>query len=293
MTPLRERWLRELALRGMSVRTVEAYVAAVASLAQHYHRSPDRITDEELQAYLLHLREERHLAPSSLNQTVSALRRFYELVLERPVDQLERLLPRVRPQTRRPQVFSRAELERLFTIGCPEPKPRAFLMTVYGAGLRLSEACHLKVEHIDSARGQIRVELGKGGKDRYTLLPPRLLEELRAYYRAFRPRVWLFTRSGNLDEPLPAQSGQRMFWDAVARAGLPRKGGIHSLRHSFATHLLEAGVEITVVQRLLGHSSLSSTTTYLHVREERLAQIQGPLQQLNLPPLPAIEAAAA
>ncbi len=277
----------------MSVRTVEAYVAAVASLAQHYHRSPDRITDEELQAYLLHLREERHLAPSSLNQTVSALRRFYELVLERPVDQLERLLPRVRPQTRRPQVFSRAELERLFTIGCPEPKPRAFLMTVYGAGLRLSEACHLKVEHIDSARGQIRVELGKGGKDRYTLLPPRLLEELRAYYRAFRPRVWLFTRSGNLDEPLPAQSGQRMFWDAVARAGLPRKGGIHSLRHSFATHLLEAGVEITVVQRLLGHSSLSSTTTYLHVREERLAQIQGPLQQLNLPPLPAIEAAAA
>ena len=293
MTPLREHWLRELALRGMSERTVEAYVAAVASLARYYHRSPDRITDEELQAYLLHLGRERRLAPSSLNQSVSALRRFYDLVLHRPADQLERLLPRVRPQTRRPQVFSRAELERLFTIGSPQPKPRAFLMTVYGAGLRLNEACHLKVEHLESARGQIRVELGKGGKDRYTLLPPRLLEELRAYYRAFRPRVWLFTRSRNLEEPLPAQSGQRMFWDAVARAGLPRKGGIHSLRHSFATHLLEAGVEITVVQRLLGHSSLSSTTTYLHVREERLAQIQGPLQQLNLPPLPGIEAAAA
>lgn len=277
----------------MSERTVEAYVAAVASLARYYHRSPDRITDEELQAYLLHLGRERRLAPSSLNQSVSALRRFYDLVLHRPADQLERLLPRVRPQTRRPQVFSRAELERLFTIGSPQPKPRAFLMTVYGAGLRLNEACHLKVEHLESARGQIRVELGKGGKDRYTLLPPRLLEELRAYYRAFRPRVWLFTRSRNLEEPLPAQSGQRMFWAAVARAGLPRKGGIHSLRHSFATHLLEAGVEITVVQRLLGHSSLSSTTTYLHVREERLAQIQGPLQQLNLPPLPGIEAAAA
>lgn len=277
----------------MSERTVEAYVAAVASLARYYHRSPDRITDEELQAYLLHLGQERRLAPSSLNQSVSALRRFYDLVLHRPADQLERLLPRVRPQTRRPQVFSRAELERLFTIGSPQPKPRAFLMTVYGAGLRLNEACHLKVEHLESARGQIRVELGKGGKDRYTLLPPRLLEELRAYYRAFRPRVWLFTRSRNLEEPLPAQSGQRMFWAAVARAGLPRKGGIHSLRHSFATHLLEAGVEITVVQRLLGHSSLSSTTTYLHVREERLAQIQGPLQQLNLPPLPGIEAAAA
>ena len=148
-------------------------MAAVSSLAQHYHRSPDRITDEELQAYLLHLREERHLAPSSLNQTVSALRRFYELVLERPVDRLERLLPRVRPQTRRPQVFSRAELERLFTIGCPEPKARAFLMTVYGAGLRLSEACHLKVEHIDSARGQIRVELGKGGNYAKVEVMPR------------------------------------------------------------------------------------------------------------------------
>jgi site-specific recombinase XerD len=277
----------------MSVRTVEAYVAAVSSLAQHYHRSPDRITDEELQAYLLHLREVRHLAPSSLNQTVSALRRFYELVLQRPVEQLERLLPRVRPQTRRPQVFSRGELERLFTVGCPAPKPRAFLMTVYGAGLRLSEACHLKPEHIDSARGQIRVELGKGGKDRYTLLPPRLLEELRAYYRAFRPSVWLFPRSRDPAQPLPERNGQRMFWDAVARAGLPRKGGIHSLRHSFATHLLEAGVEITVVQRLLGHASLSSTTTYLHVREERLAQIQGPLQQLNLPPLPGMASAAA
>jgi len=133
----------------MSVRTVEAYVAAVSSLAQHYHRSPDRITDEELQAYLLHLREERHLAPSSLNQHVSALRRFYDLVLQRPTESLDRVLPQVRGQTRRPQVFSRAELERLFTIGCPEPKARAFLMTVYGAGLRLSEACHLKVEHDD------------------------------------------------------------------------------------------------------------------------------------------------
>lgn len=293
MTPLRARWIRELALRGMAERTVEAYVAAVASLAQHYHRSPDRITDEELQAYLLHLREQRHLSPSSLNQTVSALRRFYDLVLQRPTDQLERLLPRVRPQTHRPQVFSRAELERLFTVGCPQPKARAFLMTVYGAGLRLNEACHLKPAHIDTARSQIRVELGKGGKDRTTLLPPRLLDELRAYYRVYRPTLWLFASARDPQRPLLDRCAQRMYWDAVRRAGLPRRGGIHSLRHSFATHLLEAGVEITVVQRLLGHSSLSTTTTYLHVREERLAQIQGPLQQLNLPPLPVLEPAAA
>lgn len=285
MTPLRESFLRELALRGMAARTVDSYVTAVSSLAKHYQRSPDRITDQEVQDYLLYLREEKHLAPGSINLNVSALRRFYDLVLQRPTDQLERLLPHVRGQTRRPQIFSRGELEQLFTVGCPEPKPRAFLMTVYGAGLRLHEACHLKVEHIDSARMQIRVELGKGAKDRYTLLPPRLLEELRAYYRAFRPVLWLFPAQRNPEQPLPDHSGQYMFWRAVERAGLRRKGGIHSLRHSFATHLLEAGVEITVVQRLLGHGSLSSTTTYLHVQEERLAQIQGPLQQLNLPPV--------
>jgi hypothetical protein len=122
----------------MSGRTVEAYVAAVVSLARHHHRSPDRISDEELQSYLLHLREVRHLAPSSLNQQVSALRWFYELILGRPMDHLERLLPRIRQQTRRPRVFSRAELERLFTVGCPEIRSRAFLMTVYGAGLRLA-----------------------------------------------------------------------------------------------------------------------------------------------------------
>jgi len=286
MTPLRERFIRELALRGMSERTVEAYVAAVASLAQHYQRSPDQIGDEEVPAYLLYLREQRHLAPSSLNQHVSGLRCFYTWVLHRPAESLGGVLPRVRRQTRRPQVFSRGELERLFTIGCPQPKPRAFLMTVYGGGLRLHEACVLKPEHIDSARMQIRIELGKGGKDRYTLLPPRLLEELRCYWRICRPEGWVFPAAQHPERPLPDGTGQKMFWAAVERAGLPDKGGIHTLRHSFATHLLEAGVEITVVQRLLGHSSLSSTTTYLHVREERLAQLQGPLQQLNLPPAP-------
>ena len=132
---------------------------------------------------------------------------------------------------------------------------------------------------------QLRVVLGKGGKDRYTLLPPRLLEELRAYWRIFRPKTWLFPSTLRPDYPMADATGQRIYWLAVQRADLPRKGGIHCLRHCFATHLLESGVEITVVQRLLGHASLSSTTTYLHVREERLAQLQGPLQQLNRPPV--------
>jgi integrase/recombinase XerD len=193
-----------------------------------------------------------------------------------------RVLPRVRQEIKRPQVFAITELERLFTLGCPHPRNRAFLMTVYGAGLRLNEACHLKPEHLLSERQQIRVVQGKGGKDRYTLLSPRLLEELRSYWKWGRPKEWLFPSSADPAQPMVDATAQRIFHRAVARAGLPEKGGIHSLRHSFATHLLEAGVEITAVQRLLGHSSLSTTANYLHVRQERLAAIGGPLQLLDL-----------
>ena len=285
MTPLRKRFIKELTLRGMSPRTVECYIAAIYSLARYYRLAPDQVTDAQLQDYLLHLRGERKLSPSTLNQHVSALRTFYQLVLQRPLTQLQAAIPRVRRQIRRPQIFSRAELEKLFTIGCPQPRSRAFLMTVYGAGLRLSEACHLRVENLEPARAQIRGLLGKGGKDRYTLLPPRLLEELRSYWRLYRPKTWLFPSRMRPDQPIVDVTGQKIYNDAVRLSELPRRGGIHSLRHCFATHLLEAGIEITVVQRLLGHASLSSTTTYLHVREERLAQIQGPLQQLNLPPV--------
>src|SRR5882724_4181469 len=287
MTTLRHQFIRELVLRGTSPRTQESYVAAVAGVARHYSRSPDKLSDEQLKDYLFHLARERKLAASSLNIVVSGLRCFYQLVLQRSVDQLRLVLPRVASEVRRPQVYSVEELERLLTIGCPYLKHQAFLMTVYGAGLRLNEACYLQAKHIDRARMQIRVEQGKGRKDRYTLLSPKLLIELETYWRAFRPRHWLFPSSRDPKLPLPDGTGQRIFYNAVQRAGLPRKGGIHCLRHSFATHLLEAGVEITVVQRLLGHSSLSTTSTYLHVRQERLAQIQSPLQLLDLTRLPS------
>ena len=282
MSILRQKLIQELVLRNYSPRTQEAYVSAVYQLAKFYRRAPDQLSDQQLKDYLFHLAEARKLSASSRNQATSALRFFYARVLDRPVDFLARVLPRPRQETRRPQVFSVAELERLFTVGCPHPKHRAFLMTIYGAGLRLNEACHLKSEHIDSARQQIRVVQAKGRKDRYTLLSPRLLEELRRYWKWVRPQHWLFAASRDPQAPMIDTTGQRIFYHAVERAGLPNKGGIHSLRHSFATHLLEAGVEITVVQRLLGHSSLSTTSTYLHVRQERLAQIAGPLQLLDL-----------
>lgn len=281
MTTLRQNFIRELVIRGMSPKTQEAYVRAVRDLALHYHESPDRITDEEIKSYLFHLAQERHLAPSSINVAVSGMRCFYDFVLGRPCEHLGRVLPRSFKAIRRPRVYAIQELERLFTVGCVHPKHRMFLMTVYGGGLRLNEACHLKPCHIDSARMQIRVQDGKGRKDRYTLLSARLLEELRVYYRMFHPREWLFF-GRDQTQPLPSATGQKIFYHAQTRAGLPDKGGIHSLRHSFATHLLESGVEITVVQRLLGHSSLATTSAYLHVRQERLAQIQSPLQLLQL-----------
>jgi site-specific recombinase XerD len=254
----------------------------MTGLTKHYHQPPDQLSDDQLKDYLLYLAQERKLAASSLNVAVSGMRAFYDWVLQRPDCGLWRALPRVRKSTHRPQVLDVKEVERLLMVGCVHPKHRAFLMTVYGAGLRLGEACRLEPRHLDSARMQIRVEQGKGRKDRYTLLSPRLLQELRAYWRMFQPKRWLFPASHDASRPMDERTGQKIYYTAVARAGLPRKGGIHSLRHSFATHLLESGVEITIVQRLLGHNSLSVTANYLHVRRERLAQVQSPLQLLDL-----------
>ena len=275
MTLLRQKLIEELVLRGMSGRTQEAYLHHVYHLAKFFGLSPDKLSDEQVRQYLVHLASERKLSASTVNQAVNAFRFFYEHVIHREVEALRRALPHGRK-------FSIEEVEKLLTIGAVHPKHRVFLMTVYGAGLRLNEACHLKFEHLDRARRQIRVEQGKGKKDRYTLLSPRLLSELETYWRVCRPRHWLFPSIRDPQRPLLDGTAQKIYYAAVRRAGLRRKGGIHCLRHSFATHLLEAGVEITALQRLLGHASLSTTTVYLHVRQERLAQIAGPLELLDL-----------
>jgi len=278
MTPLRQRLIEEIALRGYSPKTQEAYVRAVACLAQYYDRPREQLSDEQLRAYLLQLLLQGDKARSTLNVAVSGLRFFYQRVLHRPFTHLERNLPRPRQAKRRPKAYTRAEIARLLEIGCPNLKHRAFLMTVYGAGLRLNEACHLRPEHIDRSAGQIRVEQGKGRKDRYTVLPERLLRELEAYWRRYRPPGgWLFASTRHPQEPMPDGTGQKIFYQAVARARLPDKGGIHCLRHSFATHWMEAGLPLFVLKRLLGHTSLSTTSQYLHVSREHLAKIKSPL----------------
>lgn len=286
MSILRQKLIDELAVRGMSRNTQESYVGFVYRLARHYHRSPDQINDAELRAYLLHLLRERQNARSTLCIAVNALRFFYRHVLERPTEAIETALPRMKKPVLRPRVFSVEQIAQLLAVEGLNLKHRTLLMTTYAAGLRVSEVCHLRPEHILSERGQIRIEQGKGGKDRYTVLSARLLEQLRAYWRVYRPtNGWMFPSRLLPDRPLTRHSASLVFNRAVTLAGLPDNGGIHSLRHSFATHLLEAGVALPVIQRLMGHNSLGTTSRYLHVRRETLGELKGLLEALDRHPL--------
>ena len=270
MTPLRQKLIDEIQLRGYSSSTQDNYVRWVADLAQFYDRSPDAISDPEIKSFLVHLWRVRKLAASTLIVAVSALRFFFGRVLLRPTEAVEQALPRMKKPTRLPRVYSGLELERLFGLPDLDRKHRAMFLTAYAAGLRVSEVCHLQVTDLQSDRYQIRVDQGKGHKDRYTIFSPRLQEELRAYWRLYRPTTWLFPSPYFPEHPLTRGAVQKAFSESVARAGLPDRGGIHSLRHSFATHLLEAGIDVLTLKRLMGHSSLASTTVYLHVRQERL-----------------------
>ena len=281
MGTLRTRMDQGMVLRGMSVRTRESYVAAVAAMAKYYGRSPDQIGEEEVQRYLLYLIEERKLAWSTCNIAVNALKFCYHVTLKRAQAQFE--IPRPRQPQKLPQILAREEIARLIEL-TPNPKHRVMLMTTYGAGLRVSELCHLKVGDIDSARMTIRVEQGKGAKDRYTLLSPRLLRELRRYWVAQRPKEWLFCASSQLDQPISITTAQKIFYAAKRRAGVTKDCGIHGLRHAFATHLLEAGVDIHTIQRLMGHSHISSTLRYFHLARKHLAATASPLELLEQPP---------
>jgi site-specific recombinase XerD len=278
MTPLRQQMIRELELSRKSPRTIEAYVAAVAELARHYGRSPEDISLEEVRSFLHYLITQRKLAFSSVNQRLGGIKFLYRHVLQWPKFDLR--VPAKR-SGRLPEPLSRGEVVRLIEA-TQNAKHRVLLMTCYAAGLRVGELVRLKPTDIHSGRMLIRVDQGKGRKDRYTLLSPRLLEELRAYWRAYQPGGWLFPnakRSG----PLPTASAQRVYYAAKRRAEIVHGQGIHSLRHSFATHLLEAGVDLPTIQRLLGHTSLATTARYLHVTSKHLEGTRSPLDLLRLP----------
>jgi len=277
MGELRKQMDGDLVVRGMAVRTRESYLGAVAGLAKYYGRRPDRINEQEVQQYLLYLIEQRKLAWSSCNIVAQGLKFFYRVTLKRPEAQFQ--IPRARQPQKLPQILSREEVVAL--IECTvNLKHRAILMTAYGAGLRLNEICHLRLSDIDAARMTLRVEQGKGAKDRYTLLSPRLLTELRRYWRVYRPRHWLYTRRDG-ERPVSDTTVHRIYRHAKARAGIAKEGGIHSLRHAFATHLLEAGVDIHTIQRLMGHGHISSTLRYFHLARKHLANTPSPLELLE------------
>ena len=279
MTELRQKLIDELKLRNFSAGTQKLYVRAVLGIAKFYNESPDKLNEEQLRAYVLYLSEERKLTPGSCNVFIGALRFFYTEVLDRP--SMARAIPKRKTRIKLPEILSTKELEKLFD-SLRNPKHRALLMTTYAAGLRVSEVVHLKVTDIDSDRMMIRVEQGKGQKDRYTVLSPRLLGELRSYWKINRPPVWLFP-CWKSNQPLTRYTAHRVFHKAKRIAGIKKKGGIHSLRHAFATHLLESGEDLRTIQILLGHSCISSTVIYTRVSRKKLKAAKSPFDLMEIP----------
>lgn len=278
MTLLRQRLIREMQLRQYSPRTIDSYVDAVYGLAAFYHRPPDQLKLEEVRSYLHHLLIERKLAQNTCNLRAAAITFFYRAVLGQETFNLHF---RRKHSGKLPEIYSAEELVRLFEAARTR-RDRVFLMTTYAAGLRLAEARQLKPIHIHAERQLIRVEQGKGQKDRYTLLSLALLVELRAYWKEYQPGTWLFPNEAKT-EPLDRRSAQRIFDKAKRRAKLKRGRGIHTLRHCFATHLLEAGVDLRTIQMLLGHKSINTTTVYLHLTQKKLSTLQSPFDLLCLP----------
>ena len=280
MTALRQQMENDMVLRGMAVRTRQSYIEAVRALAKFYRRSPDKIAVGEVQNYLLHLLQERGLSHSTCNLVSNGLRFFYRITLGQ--SETEFCLPRPKAPQRLPEILSREEIERLFEV-TQNLKHRVLLMATYSAGLRVSEVARLKVTDIDSDRMTIRVDQGKGAKDRYTLLSKRLLLELRRYWQAYRPREWLFPmRDGQ--HPIDPRSAQKIYYHAKEKAGIRKRCGIHGLRHAFATHLLEAGVDLHRIQRLLGHGHITTTMRYLHLAQRHLENTASPLDLLASTP---------
>lgn len=282
MTPLRQRFIADLRLRNYSPRTIEAYVAGVTRFAKHFMRSPDQLGPDHVRELQLELLR-RRVSWSQFNQTVCALRVFFKVTLGRP-----EVLPMIpygkRPKTL-PSVLSPEEVLRMIAAA-PTPRDRMLLQTIYACGLRIEEVLHLRVSDIDSSRRVIVVRQGKGGKDRLVPLSPRLLAELRSYWLWYRPKTWLFPGQ-RADQPLSATGLQRLCQRLVAHLGFSKRATPHTLRHSFATHMLEAGVDLRTLQAILGHNSLETTAIYLHVSTQRLQHLPSLLDHLMLPVPPA------
>jgi len=277
MSELRRRMLTDLRIRNYAARTQEIYIARVAEMARHLERSPEVLGSEEIRGYLRYLKEERDVSRSAFAQVVGALRFLYRVTLDRP--ELMPHIPYPRSKRRHPVVLSPEEVLRLLkAIG--NLKHRTVAMVLYGAGLRISEALALELRDIDSERMVITVRHGKGDADRQVTLSSVLLEALRVYWRSYQPPTWLFPGK-TVEQPLGPSTIQRALKAARVRAGIAKPASPHTLRHSYATHLMEAGTDLRVIQTLLGHRSLKTTQIYTHVATQRLRSVTSPLDRLR------------
>lgn len=285
MTPLRQRMIQDMQLRGFSARTQECYAAAVGQLAQHFHTSPDLLTEEHLRQYFLYLANEKKVARATATIALCGIKFFCEQTLQRQWPTLKLIRP---PREKKlPVVLGQEEVRR--ALGAVRlPVYRVCLTTIYAGGLRLLEGAHLQVPDIDSARMLFHIH-GKGKKDRYVPLPEPTLQMLRAYWRTHRSPLWLFpapTRHGlqhslaHNGGPVTRSSLQSAFRAALKRCGIVKRAHVHTLRHSYATHLLEAGINLRIIQDNLGHGSARTTQIYTHLTREVRATLTAPLNQL-------------
>lgn len=272
MTPLRQQMIEAMRQRGFAERTHRSYLAAVSDLARYHRRSPAQLSVEQLQAYFKYLALERELSGASCRLYLNAVRFLCLQVLQWPAFDVVLIVPK-RAQ-RIPELLTRAEVARILGA-CANGKHRMLLETCYGCGLRVSELVRLRVRHIDGERRLLRIEQGKGAKDRAVILPARLLERLREYWRHERPCDWLFPHSQQRERPLGISTAQKVFMRAKRQADVEKVGGIHSLRHAYATHQLENGLPVHQLQHLLGHRNLQSTMRYVHWLPGRCSEASG------------------
>lgn len=286
MTLLREQFINKLKIRGLAGRTIANYVNAVYRLTLHYRCNPLELTVEQIETYRLFLLEQKKHAPATVNLTMYALQTFFKLM--KPQDPIIGSFVRMKVPRHLPVVLSRNEVEKLIAAA-KNLKHKVVLMLLYSCGLRLSECIDLKPVHVESSRMKLRVEQGKGNKDRYTLLPERTLLALQQYFRAFKPKEWLI--EGKNGRQYSTRSIGNIVTNAAGKAHLGKTVTPHTLRHSFATHLMEAGIALPIIQKLLGHSNLKTTMIYLHVSEEAFEHIKSPFDEVRTMHCPLLNSA--
>src|SRR5215468_681106 len=281
MTDLRKRMLEELQRRNYSSETTRAYLFAVKDFAGYFGKPPDKLGQEHLRQYQLHLLNDRKLAVKTIVGRISALRFFFVKVLRRPYREIDLVYPK-RPE-RLPVILSEEEVARLIE-SASTAFHRVILMTLYGTGLRREELCRLKVTDIDSQRMVVHVRQGKGNKDRDITLSPRLLEVLRAYWKWRKPKIYLFPtyQRQRREQPMSSRTVYNAVREAARRAGIKKKVSPHLLRHSWATHLLERGTDLKTIQMQLGHFDLETTTIYLHLSHGHLQSVNNPIESLSI-----------